>query len=135
VTGDEVTQVAANLGLELEIASRMSPTGALFVVSVARAPEAGSWSMVPTEIAAAKDIDEAIARAKTALERMQPRLSKQLAQIPEPIEDEHMVQMTAGVSSDGVVTILRVERDGTVRLASEDIEAIAEAIYERLRAR
>jgi hypothetical protein len=135
MTGEEVTRVAADLGLELEIASRMSPTGALFVVSVERSPQAGTWSMVPTEIAAAKDLDEAIGRAKTALDRMQPRLSKQLARLPEPIEDQEMVKMTAGLSSDGVVSILRVERDGTVRLAAEDIEAIAEALYERLRLR
>lgn len=132
---DQLVEYAAKFGLTAEVGSRVTLDGDRFVIAVQRPPDAGQWSMPSTEIAMAKTIEVAVEQAKIALDRMRPRLEKQLAKLPEPIEDEQRVQLSAGVSTDGVVSMLRVERDGTVRLAAEDIEAIAAAVYRKMRPR
>lgn len=125
-TLDQAEIAAAQAGLTLSLSSRPSPTGELFVVSVSR--ESGDWTLSPTEIAVAKSPEEAARRAMDAIATMLPRLNKHLVAMGTG-SDEQMLNIAAGVSSEGVVSTLRVERDGTVRLAGEDIEAIAEAVY------
>lgn len=132
---EALKEYAARFGLQAELDTRTTSEGDRFVITVERSPDEGMWSMPATDIALAKTIEDAADQAKIALDRMRPRLVAQLKALPEPIEDEDRLALAAGVSSEGVVTTLRVERDGTVRLAAEDIEAIAAAVARKLRPR
>lgn len=122
---DTVRAAAASLGLTVDL---QEPKDAEPRIVVSR--KADDWSVEPQAIAIGRTGLED--RAMTALREMAPRLQKVLANVP---QDEERLAISAGIASDGTVTTLRVERDGTVRLSPEDIEAIAEAVYRRMKGR
>lgn len=128
MTVDELVLYAAQFGLNAVVDTRTTSEGDRFVITVDRSPELGLWSMPATDIALAKTIEVAIEQAKTALDRMRPRLEKQLQSLPEAIQEEERLAIAAGYSSEGTVTPLRVERDGSVHLAEEDLLGIARAV-------
>lgn len=94
--------------------------------------EGDDWSLERTSIAIGHDPEIVSRRAIEALRKMGPKLQKRLDQeMPEPPDS---LTLAAGVASDGTVTTLRVERDGTVRLSPDDIDAIATRVMERMAA-
>lgn len=134
VSIDALIQHAATLGFRAELEPRATLGGDMYAITIERTSDEGSWSVTKTDIALARTLDGAVAQATYALARMAPTLKKHLANLPDALEPEDKLRPTVGVSLDGVVTVLRVERDGSVHLSPDDIQAIAEAVVDLIHA-
>jgi hypothetical protein len=126
---DAVELAASKYGLNMQVRDR----GGMFEVLFDRSPDFGDWSIAPTRVAFGRDPKIVAQRALEALRNMGPKLQKRLDQeMPEPPDS---LTLAGGVASDGTVTTLRVERDGTVRLSHEDQEEIIRRIGDVFEAR
>lgn len=128
VTFEALRKAASALGLTVEATDRGSGVPSRYAVSVGR--EAPDWQMERRTIAIGQTEPVVVRQSLAALNQIAPQLRKRLQDdAPEPDQ----VGLAAGLSADGTVTALRVERDGSVRLHPDDIEAIAAAVLRRMR--
>jgi len=128
-TWSAATAYAERMGLRLDISQDASGMLHVSVDHEARDPD--DWSLVPTEIAIGHDPAIVADKSIAQLRDMEPRLTKMLDALAP--EQPDRLAIAGGLSSDGVITALRVQRDGTVRLSLEDIDAIADAVVRRMR--